>query len=450
VKKSLWVLSGVGLAVLVACGGGSSSSSGTSTIKGQYVDAPTAGLTYVASPSGLSGVTDGAGNFTFAAGDTVTFSVKSTDPNVIVPLGTITPVSPASTGATSIVSVLNFPNGNEIAQAIQSFAANGFDFRNVTVSTANASSLAAYINSGGVTAVPTPPNGSFVSSDIAMNTALQYVSNLTTQPVSNVASVISGKTFFSVSTFTDSGGTVHPNANIVYLAPNGSYYQICTNTLFDGLTPNPCSVNNGNPKTHVGSWAVVTGASNSFTLSGTAYNGVRDTDYVGTIAAPILDASKGIFTASQTNSDMPAISGTGAGKYQTVKAAFAIDSLTGKSLTVSGFGSCTDGQRKYTFQQGSGTSLSYSWTCPAGYNVGGVATSGAATNASIASTAIPGVVVMTDAGSTDPLYVGLTTDSNLNSGIAMVAKVGNAGSGCTYSAPANCKGYVKSRAFTLQ
>ena len=439
--------------VLAACGGGSSSDMGAlaspATLRGQYVDAPTAGLRYAATPSGLSGTTDTSGNFNFVAGDTVQFSIQSSDASVTIPLGTIAPVAPTNSSNTSIVNVLTLPNGTETAQAIQSFANNGNDFRSVAVSAANATALKAFIDSGGVTPAPTPPGGTFVSPDDALNTALQYVSNLPVQPVGNVANAISGQTFFSVSTFTDSGGTVHPNASIVYLAPNGSYYQICTNTIFNGLTPNPCSVNNGNPVSHVGNWAVVANATNAFTLSGTAFDGVGNTSYVSTITAPILDTSKGIFTTSQTN-DGTANAGTGVGKYQTVQSAFSISSLAGKSFAVSGFNACVDGRRQYAFQQVSGNTLPYGWTCPAGYAIGSTATSGVASNAVIAGTNIPGVVAMTDAGSTDPLYVGVTTDSKLAGGIALVAKVGNAAAGCSYATPANCKGYVKARAFTLQ
>jgi hypothetical protein len=439
---------------LASCGGGSGSSSSGGTpgaLGGQYIDAPTAGLGYTASPSGLTGVTDASGNFSFVAGDTVSFSVQSSDKSVTVPLGNVAPVAPNGTGSKSIVSVLTLPNGNEIAQAIQSFAVGGTDFRSVAISTAHATALKNYITSGGVTTPPTPPTGTFVSSDVAVNNALQYVSQLTTQPVTDVSNLISGRTFFSGSTFTDSGGTVHPNGAILYFAPGGTYYEICVNTIFNGLMPNPCNTNNGNPVSHIGSWAVKTDVSNTFTLSGAASNGGGGTtNYISTITAPIMDASKGIFTTSQTN-DGILISGTGAGKYQNVQSTFVIDSMAGKAFTVSGFRSCTDGLRRYTFQQVAGNSLSYTWTCPQGYTtLSGAATSGVATNALVAGTAIPGVVTFTDTGSTDPLYVGVTTDSTGTSGIAMAARVGNSGSGCSYTLPNNCTGFVRPSAFTLQ
>ena len=264
--------------LVVACGGGGSGGDASgptpvTSLQGQYVDAPTAGLTYSASPSGLSGTTDENGYFRFVAGDTVTFSVSSADGSVTVPMGTIAPPSPVAGANTSIVSVLNLPNGHETAQAIQSFAAGGSDFRSVSISPADASALSDYISSGGVTTPPTPPNGTFVSKDVAVNAALQYVTELAAQPVSSVGNLLSGKTFFSISTFTASNGTVFPNANIVYFEPGGTYHSICINTIFNNLTPNPCASNNGQPVSGRGTWAVNTGAQNSFTLSGTGGRG---------------------------------------------------------------------------------------------------------------------------------------------------------------------------------
>jgi hypothetical protein len=229
----------------------------------------------------------------------------------------------------------------------------------------------------------------------------------------------------------------------VYLAANGSYYEICTNSIFNGLTANPCNTNNGNPISGTGSWAINSASGNSFTLSGTAFG---PTNYVSTITAPIMDASKGIFLTSQTNDGNPN-SGTGVGKYQNVQTSFSIASMAGKTFKVSGFGSCTDGLRQYAFGQVAGNALAYTWTCPGGYVSGGSVT-GVASSTVVAGTTIPGVVKFTDAASTDPLFIGITADSTTTGGIAMVAKVG--GAACAQNNLSACTGYVKPRSFILQ
>jgi hypothetical protein len=61
--------------LLSACGGGGDASAPSATSTGVFFDSPVGGLTYTASPSGRTGTTNAAGEFTYVAGDTVTFSV---------------------------------------------------------------------------------------------------------------------------------------------------------------------------------------------------------------------------------------------------------------------------------------------------------------------------------------------------------------------------------------
>ena len=82
------ILISISIALLTACGGGGGGGAGTSTPvthSGQFVDAPTKGLIYTASPSGLAGTTDASGNFTFRTNDTVSFKIVTS--NGDVPLG---------------------------------------------------------------------------------------------------------------------------------------------------------------------------------------------------------------------------------------------------------------------------------------------------------------------------------------------------------------------------
>lgn len=73
------VLPLVAACVLAACGGGSDDDAGPGsapTSTGVFLDSPVAGLSYTTS-SGLSGVTNAAGQFQYRPGDTVTFSIGS-------------------------------------------------------------------------------------------------------------------------------------------------------------------------------------------------------------------------------------------------------------------------------------------------------------------------------------------------------------------------------------
>lgn len=101
---------------LVSCGGGGGDSAITYT--GRYIDAPVKGLSYLASPSGLSGLTDADGKFNFKGGDRVSFNLVTTGGNINV--GSTAPATPSSPAVNVPVSVLTLPNGVQIAQILQS------------------------------------------------------------------------------------------------------------------------------------------------------------------------------------------------------------------------------------------------------------------------------------------------------------------------------------------
>ncbi len=75
-RKSLFscVLSISAASLIASCGGGGGGGTTTSTLQGQFVDAPVAGLEYSTS-SGITGVTDADGYFSYREGDTVTFKI---------------------------------------------------------------------------------------------------------------------------------------------------------------------------------------------------------------------------------------------------------------------------------------------------------------------------------------------------------------------------------------
>ncbi|NOI26266.1 hypothetical protein [Vibrio mediterranei] len=97
---------------LAACGSdsGGSNSSGVVTQTGQFNDAAVAGIKYVASPSGLSGITNSHGNFKYQAGDKVTFSLGGLDLEVpkekIAVTGNITPFDISGIEANKVAALL--------------------------------------------------------------------------------------------------------------------------------------------------------------------------------------------------------------------------------------------------------------------------------------------------------------------------------------------------------
>jgi hypothetical protein len=101
-KKNLTLLT---LAVLSACGGGGGGSS-DATSSGTFINSPTKGIKYSASPSGLSGTTDEDGTYSYKSGDTVTFSLD-------LGASTVTLGSTASPSATTSVLSLTVPNGGD-------------------------------------------------------------------------------------------------------------------------------------------------------------------------------------------------------------------------------------------------------------------------------------------------------------------------------------------------
>jgi hypothetical protein len=136
-------------ALVAGCGGGGGSSSSSAPLSGSFVDAPTKGLLYTASPSGLSGTTDDNGNYQYQPGDTVTFSIPNGANPIVV--GSTKPVAP--TGGNAISFVLNLPNGEAAAQVLQtlnhSSSTASLDVSGLTLDSGKTAILNAYIASNG-------------------------------------------------------------------------------------------------------------------------------------------------------------------------------------------------------------------------------------------------------------------------------------------------------------
>ncbi len=140
------------LSLVTACGGGGCSAVGVGLgagpgnacqneksnpliyYTGQYFDSAVKGLTYKASPSGMSGVTDENGYFKFQDNDNVNFSIKSN--NYSIEVGSVIIKAPTNQSSITKIGVLEFSNGLVIAQVIQSLGGTGqlIDLSNLNLS----------------------------------------------------------------------------------------------------------------------------------------------------------------------------------------------------------------------------------------------------------------------------------------------------------------------------
>ena len=100
-SKVTALILGGSLAFIVGCGGGSSNSSTSTSVKtGTFIDAPVANLAYTTS-SGISGVTDNEGHYKYKNGDKIVFKLGSVTLNKPVTAGEIlTPIDIADDNTT--------------------------------------------------------------------------------------------------------------------------------------------------------------------------------------------------------------------------------------------------------------------------------------------------------------------------------------------------------------
>ncbi len=109
----------VACSALAACGGGS----GSATHTGVFVDSAVSGLSYTASPSGLSGTTDAAGHFDYKDGDTITFKLGNVTLGTAPALAQVTPKSIADATTSNSADAANI--ASNIARFLQTFDADG-------------------------------------------------------------------------------------------------------------------------------------------------------------------------------------------------------------------------------------------------------------------------------------------------------------------------------------
>jgi hypothetical protein len=94
---------------------------------GVFIDSAVAGVTYVTSPGNFSGTTSETGQYQFAEGDTVTFSIGAIEFPPVIAKGVVTPVDMAPAGANLSQIVKN------IAVLLQSLDADGDPSNGITI-----------------------------------------------------------------------------------------------------------------------------------------------------------------------------------------------------------------------------------------------------------------------------------------------------------------------------
>lgn len=123
---------------LAACGGGGSSGGGepsgggAATSTGVFVDAEVGGVGYRAQPSGLSGLTNGAGEFNYRSGDTVEFFIGGIVLGSAPATGVVTP-SALAANATPGAGVTAEDIALNIAVFLQSFDSDNNPDNGITI-----------------------------------------------------------------------------------------------------------------------------------------------------------------------------------------------------------------------------------------------------------------------------------------------------------------------------
>ena len=131
IKKTFASILSLGMILLLAAcnggGGGGNSTNNDNTNTGYFVDSAVSGLAYVTS-SGITGITSATGEFSYAPGDTVTFSIGPIEIGQATAADMLTPVSLVPNADATNDVVVN------IARFLQSLDADGDPSNGITIS----------------------------------------------------------------------------------------------------------------------------------------------------------------------------------------------------------------------------------------------------------------------------------------------------------------------------
>lgn len=404
---------------LAACGGGYGSSSSSSsymtppptpastTLNGSFVDALTMGLTYSASPSGLTGTTSSSGVFQYKAGDTVTLSLNVGGSTPIT-IGSAQPVAPASGNVQ--LFVLSLQNGLQVAQVLQSLnhsASSGvIDVSGLMLSAAAVAAINAYTSSGGVTL----PTG---QTDVQMLAAAQSSNTAagTTFTMPGGASIAETLTNLNstITAMTSAAGvslsSLLPGKTVFYqgiLSQNGT---IGYSTGFIYFSSSSDTEN------QTGSGGTITAG--TYGTSGNVLT-ITNSGAVSTITIAYEDASQGLW------SDMRSDGLMGSGSWDFIDTTFSASTIAGQTLTLNGIttGACGATPIQLVIDSAGAT---FTANCQ-----GSSTQVDSGTIAAVAS--LPGILSFTKASDNGKVhYIGLLAGSSISNGTVAIAKGGIGG-----------------------
>ncbi len=429
------VLTCLSAATLVACGGGgggngSPIAAGVHT--GQFWDAPTKGLEYVASPSGLNGTTNDNGEFLFQTGDSVSFSIKTTNGNIDI--GVAKPAAPARTSEKSVLHVSVLDNGPQIAATLQSLgggsSATVLDVSNQTnLTAADVSAINSYISTAGIS---NKPPAITVSQTEAFSSAMDSLIRLPpVEPVTPLSTFLSGAVVAAIGTLDAvvssgnwAGKTIKIRTDkLVYLKSDQKTYEMCLNLPWiDSKTTSDSGVNCDTTKsliTQTGTWSVPADSKSYFELTSNEYP-----TFLNTATFLSINSKEGLFKTSQPNSYTTPFgavaSFTGSGSYVFLKPDTDKKDFAGKSIDTTGASQCVDGMLTFLFNaQGDG----FVRKCKSGKTDG--STNSEISGAVTGGLDIPGIWKITPSNGERAVYVGLTNESTEKSGRLVIVNPGD-------------------------
>lgn len=422
-------------AALVACGGGGGGTASTTptetvaaTYSGQFIDAPTKGLVYTASPSGLTGTTDADGTFKFKEGDIVSFSIPT--PNGNLDIGRAIPATPSSTNESAILHVTTMDNGQHIAEALQSLGGTGSRI-DVSSANTNISSLSSnavsqikdYISSGGAT---TRPAELTVTKEDALVNAMASLANVpakvnTSQLQTMLSDAVVVHTAVLTFDATKNGSTMTDvkilSTEVTYFKPDGKLYTLCVNSPW--IDKNYRS-NSGNNCEQTGifqnsKWNVPTGSTNKFIVTVDAFP-----TYENTVSFLDINATHGLFTQAQPNAYDNVIKFSGQGEYIFLNKYINKSSVAGTTFISGGNESCSDGVLKFVYSADGST---FTRSCV-------TATADGSPNTPVTGTItdnleIPGLLKMSFGDGSQDVYSGVTAGSTQKRGRGVIIVPGN-------------------------
>lgn len=421
-------------ALLIGCGGGGGSGSTTTsaaTLTASFVDAPTKGLSYTASPSGLSGTTDANGSYQFQAGDTVTFTLPVGSSSITI--GTVTPTSG------EITFVLNLAHGEQVAHVLQALnhaaGTSNLDVSGITLSSTDSNTLNAYIASSGtiLPGIATVTPTAITNALAAVQAAATLPAGATVRTQANAAflETVSAHMRTTIGALPQSSGI-----SLSALVPNSLAFTAGLNDA-PGATPYYLlKYNNPNGSSfartsapNINNYPVVT---YSLPPTGNIYTQTYSSppsgsniypSYANTMTVKFATDNIMLGTYNVTGGDLPEGGASGSFASHRLDTTFNLSSVAGKTLTLAALQThiCTVAHPfQITFDS---TGTNYTRSCQ---GTTALVPTPATGTASVVST-MPGILNLLPTGSSQHAYIGLMNGSALSNGTLalIVPPVGN-------------------------